>query len=179
MDLREVLIRALRGPFSPREELWLFPADAESGDGRPTKLSAPTHPPGWETWPDELKEQYLQLIRDRETAVGLITLKNRLVLKCDQLERELSKSTDLAECKGLQEELDALVEPRRRMELAVSELKEVVKSRDSAWRIAHQGYQTFKVTDFATLTPEQKAQIDQLLNELKAKLIPSQENDSG
>ena len=60
--------------------------------------------------------------------MGLITLKNRLVLRCDQLERELSKSTDLAECKGLQEKLDALVEPRRRLELAVSELKKVVKS---------------------------------------------------
>lgn len=169
MDLREVLVRALRGPFCPREELWLFPADAELGDGRPTRLSAPTHPPGWETWPDELKELHQQFMHDRETAVALITRKNRLVARRDEVQRKLSEATDLATRRNLQNQLDALEGHLRSAQGAVEELKVAVRQKERTVRLTFSSYKAFQVTDISALNSEQRAQIERQLDDLEAK----------
>lgn len=179
MDLRAKLVQAFSGAFNGHEDLWLFPADPESEDGRPKRLSAVGHPSGWESWPEELKQQHLQLMQDRDSAVALITQKNRLLWKSDELHVRLNKATDATERQHLQDQLDALVDPLRNAKVAVEEAKEAMKLKDRALRLAFLSHRTFQITDISTLTSEQTELIERQLDELEPEVVRGQGNESG
>jgi len=164
VDVRAELLDAFAGAFRHREELWLFGSEA------PVRLSALAHPPGWETWPDELRELHVQLMADREAAVKVITRKNRLLSLRDQLQLKLERATDPASRENLQEQINALAEPLRSAEQAVAEVKEAVRQKERILRLAFLSHATFQIADIAKLSPEQREWLDRELDELESTM---------
>ena len=162
--MREKFLDALADAFRQREELWLF------GSEEPVRLSALAHPPGWESWPEELKELHLQLTADREAAVKVITRKNRLLSTSDQLQHQLERATDPASREYLQEQINALVEPLRSAEQAVAEVKEAVRQKERTLRLAFLSHAKFQIVDIAKLTPEQRQHLDSQLDEHESSM---------